>query len=287
MSRTSRGRGRHGGDDGQEPPITPRSAYSRQKRRAEALTMDLMMNLDAHTIASIKKEFVENGGEVDIYEFVRIMRTYLPDRAVKPDASAASETKADTQISRSMPRIRSGISLSHRRTSEPPTAPPVDERRPSRDLAAEMQLVANLCELFKEIDVNGDAMMEWDEFTSFIVDKAVVFRDDASVDAIAGYSPVHIAPVVEERSKRAVMGQPRKARGAPGKRRAPQFHNEVVENLRYIPRLNQLALLEQRNPVIKMVDASTFALKGELRGHDGIPEAVEYIETPSSYLISR
>lgn len=42
--------------------------------------------------------------------------------------------------------------------------------------------------------MNGDEVMEWDEFTSFIVDKAVVFRDDTSVDAIAEYHAVHIAP---------------------------------------------------------------------------------------------
>lgn len=48
--------------------------------------------------------------------------------------------------------------------------------------------------LRQEIDVNGDEVMEWDEFTSFIVDKAVVFRDDTSVDAIAEYHAVHIAP---------------------------------------------------------------------------------------------
>lgn len=34
----------------------------------------------------------------------------------------------------------------------------------------EVELVANLRELFLQIDVNGDGTMEWDEFTSYIVD---------------------------------------------------------------------------------------------------------------------
>ena len=39
----------------------------------------------------------------------------------------------------------------------------------------ERALVANLDDLFREIDINGDGDMEWEEFTSFIVEKAVVF----------------------------------------------------------------------------------------------------------------
>ena len=39
-----------------------------------------------------------------------------------------------------------------------------------RESIDEFQLVSNLVELFAQIDVNGDGTMEWDEFTSFIVD---------------------------------------------------------------------------------------------------------------------
>lgn len=278
--------------------MTPRSAYSAKKRRAETLTMDLMMNLDAHTIASIKKEFVENGGEVDIYEFVRIMRTYLPEhlevrKAGAGDADDAEDGKSSGDADRGgggASRTGGGWRASTRRLNEGAAAAQsaADEagmaRQQRQRSVSEMQLVANLCELFKEIDVNGDAMMEWDEFTSFIVDKAVVFRDDASVDAIAGYHPAHLPPVVEERSKR--MAVAKAVRGGT-KKRAPQFHNEVIENVKFIPRLNQLAVLEQRSPVVKMYNARTMGLAGTLKGHDGIPEAVEYLETPSSYLISR
>ncbi|GBG24373.1 WD repeat-containing protein 5-like [Hondaea fermentalgiana] len=40
------------------------------------------------------------------------------------------------------------------------------------------QLVSDLCELFAQIDVNGDGTMEWDEFTSFIVETGNVERMD-------------------------------------------------------------------------------------------------------------
>ncbi len=41
----------------------------------------------------------------------------------------------------------------------------------------EKQLVANLCELFAQIDINGDGSMEWEEFTSFIVDTGLTIKN--------------------------------------------------------------------------------------------------------------
>ncbi|KAG9392928.1 WD domain, G-beta repeat [Carpediemonas membranifera] len=38
--------------------------------------------------------------------------------------------------------------------------------------------VGNLCEMFEEIDVNGDGEMEWDEFMSFIIEEAAVSKSD-------------------------------------------------------------------------------------------------------------
>ena len=34
----------------------------------------------------------------------------------------------------------------------------------------EVELVANLIELFEQIDINGDGVMVWNEFTSYCVE---------------------------------------------------------------------------------------------------------------------
>jgi hypothetical protein len=39
------------------------------------------------------------------------------------------------------------------------------------------EVVANLCDLFAQIDINGDGNMEWDEFTSFIVETGMAASD--------------------------------------------------------------------------------------------------------------
>ena len=51
----------------------------------------------------------------------------------------------------------------------------------------EKQLVCNLCELFAQIDINGDGTMEWDEFTSFIVEMGMASHDHQP-DAIQKYN---------------------------------------------------------------------------------------------------
>jgi hypothetical protein len=39
------------------------------------------------------------------------------------------------------------------------------------EVSRQKEVTANLVELFREVDINGDGEMEWDEFTRFIVEK--------------------------------------------------------------------------------------------------------------------
>ena len=50
--------------------------------------------------------------------------------------------------------------------------------------ADRQSMVHDLIELFDEIDVNGDQMMEWDEFTEHIVEKAVRHCFSAPLDVV-------------------------------------------------------------------------------------------------------
>lgn len=51
---------------------------------------------------------------------------------------------------------------------------------------------------------------------------------------------------------------------APTDRDRKGFHNEIIESIKFVPRINQLAVVEQRSSVIKMYDARTFRLVGKL-----------------------
>ena len=51
----------------------------------------------------------------------------------------------------------------------------------------EVDLAVALCDLFRQIDINGDGTMEWDEFTSFIVEMGMASHDHQP-DAIQKYN---------------------------------------------------------------------------------------------------
>eukprot|EP01028_Stygiella_incarcerata_P005929 TRINITY_DN2443_c0_g2_i3.p1 TRINITY_DN2443_c0_g2~~TRINITY_DN2443_c0_g2_i3.p1 ORF type:complete len:1053 (+),score=260.96 TRINITY_DN2443_c0_g2_i3:311-3160(+) len=58
-------------------------------------------------------------------------------------------------------------------------------------IRSEAQIVSDLCELFSEIDFNGDGSVEWDEFTTFLIESAKV--QHFSVNRIKEYSPIELA----------------------------------------------------------------------------------------------
>lgn len=47
--------------------------------------------------------------------------------------------------------------------------------------------VRRLVLLLLEVDINGDGMMEWDEFTRFVVVKAQLHHAQMSIDQLAEY----------------------------------------------------------------------------------------------------
>lgn len=53
-------------------------------------------------------------------------------------------------------------------------------------------LVRNLTELFNQIDVNDDKLLEWVEFTNHIIELGMVRKDRVFIDAIKNYN---ISPI--------------------------------------------------------------------------------------------
>lgn len=111
------------------PQLSPRSMFTRKNQRREQASMQLMTHLDASRVKLVKQAFEENGGSVDLYEFVRTMQKHLPPFVYQDSGSSDGGIAAKL-------------------TPE--------------------ELTANLVELFEEVDVNGDGDMEWEEFTRFM-----------------------------------------------------------------------------------------------------------------------
>ncbi len=57
----------------------------------------------------------------------------------------------------------------------------------------ERKLIRVLIMLFDEIDLNGNGLLEWDEFTNYIIEKATVLNNiKHKSDEVKNYTPAHI-----------------------------------------------------------------------------------------------
>ena len=55
-----------------------------------------------------------------------------------------------------------------------------------------MEITLGLIDLFKEIDVNGDATMEWEEFSNHIIELGLIRKDRTFTNVIKNYNPSDI-----------------------------------------------------------------------------------------------
>ena len=205
---------------------TPRTRMWKQKRRSAQIIVDVMTCLDAEKVASIQREFVKHpDNAVDVREFVRIMEDHLENFGALREQMYQGVTRSEEEI----------------------------------DEVTRTDLLLNLRELFDEIDINGDKLMEWTEFTAFIAEKASL-TNAIGLDAITEYRET-----VRDPGARRV------------KKRAKPF-----QQCYYVQPLDAVAALDDHLPVVYMYSAEDGSPLAELKSAEvtGMPTAMEYIGKP-------
>lgn len=137
--------------------ITPRTRYN---RRARALEGDALKIVNQVNMSSFRRQFQAQRGKVDIITFITMMQRALHNNSTTTTVSP-SRTAAK------------GVLAATRPTKERAVAPtPQQQQQQSWQLEVDgAEMTARLVELFREIDLDGDGLIVWDEFTRFIVDK--------------------------------------------------------------------------------------------------------------------
>ena len=120
------------------------------------------------------------------------------------------------------------------------------------DFSEKVALVANLQELFDQVDVNGDQRMEWEELTSFIVDQQ-------------HSGPMNEAPLPKYKWVEPIQDQTRLR------------SEQSLERVFYLPSLDCIVLCERPSPVASIYSTKASACLHELRGHKAEVLAVEHI----------
>lgn len=119
---------------------------------------------------------------------------------------------------------------------------------------SESEMAANLVELFKEVDVNGDGDLDWEEFTRFMVEKAALFKESQALDRVLQYS--HNTTLETTGAHR---------------------HHESIDALAVLPRYRQFACVENHSPLIALYSARSGELVSTMKCN-AVPLNVCYIE---------
>ena len=111
--------------------------------------------------------------------------------------------------------------------------------------------IAALIEMFRDIDVNGDEVMEWEEFTSHLVQLASTYGEDTTGSQLPHFTP----SIVEDVST----------------------HDRVCDVVRYVPALKKIVLFERNSRRFKVYSTDLKALT-TVRGHRAPLLCCEYWE---------
>jgi hypothetical protein len=111
------------------------------------------------------------------------------------------------------------------------------------DIKDKVGLVKNLIELFKQIDVNGDETLEWDEFSNHIIELGMVRKDKTFIDAIKNY---YASDIVDD-----------------------EKHDTEVEHLYFIEKLKHLLVMERDSKRFKVYDCKTGKFKQNVPDKSG------------------
>ena len=185
-----------------------------------------MTCLDAEKVASIQREFARHqDNAVDAKEFVRIMEDHLENFGVLREQMYQA----------------------------------IDRNEDELDAVTRADLLLNLRELFDEIDINGDGLMEWTEFTAFISEKAGL-TNAIGLDAITEYRQTPNDPSALHTRKRS----------------------KPLHKCYYIQPLDAIATCDDCTPSVQLFSAENGSLLADLYSPDiaGMPMAMEYVGTP-------
>ena len=122
------------------------------------------------------------------------------------------------------------------------------------DPAAQIRMVRQLVDLFRQIDVNNDKSLEWVEFTNHIIELGMVRKDRVTIDAIKNYQPSPIKDIK---------------------------HDTEIEHMFYLEKLQYLIVMERDARRFKVYNARTGKWRQNVpekaTGNSGAFTAADYV----------
>ncbi len=185
--------------------LSPRSRYAHERQESGTFTSELMLMLNPHRVSEIKQAFTNESGRsrlLNLHQFVKIIMTTVQDFLL-------------------------------------PATPENTLLTPPSGLLTPAEFSQNCCEIFQQIDTDGDNCVEWKEFSAYLVN-------------IASSNQVkHNLQHKKYRQLSQGSRTPPPPTGGGFKKPLP-LQRRPMTKLLHIPHCNLIAALDQASPVVNL-----------------------------------
>lgn len=128
-------------------------------------------------------------------------------------------------------------------------------------LSQDDELKSKLVDLFREVDVDGDGLIEWNDFIRFVVEKSTLFNQQDELQSIAPYE--HIQQQNESQHR----------------------HRNMIDRIVPIPDQSLVAVTEQHSNVVQIYNARSGSWYASFKTK-AVPLSLVYIEPQQSLLVA-
>jgi len=233
---------------------------------------DIMMLLDTENVQQLRKEFSKQEEGLTMEEFVYVMKRFVLRAIATADYNKQERLHQNQQhLSSSSTTTLPFNSIFSQQSANKKTKEKRTNSKNSNKLEQiipewmydEAQLVSAIVELFNQIDINGDGEMEWEEFTSFIVDSGLA-ENEHDPNAIQLYHPLPSS-----------------------KWEDLSLHAMPIEHNYYFPSTDMIGVVEAQSQSLKLYTGRNCVYKTELRpGNNATVLAGHHMSILNQYVLT-
>ena len=212
--------------------------------------LDIMSMLHKTKLKIIENDFASRDKGLKLKEFLTVMLEHLDYESDLPlDKGRSKLFSAESEENTERGGRKDGENAFLKMGSKNEE---IEKQRKMMKEKIKKKITINLIDLFKEIDVNGDETMEWEEFSNHIIELGLLRKDRTFRNVIKNYYP---SELIADHEK----------------------HETEIEKLYYFESIRNLIVLEKDSPKFKVYNSNNSELLCEVNAHKGAILAAEIL----------
>ncbi|KAJ8614616.1 hypothetical protein CTAYLR_008986 [Chrysophaeum taylorii] len=217
---------------------------TKPKEDEDGFVSEIMLSLDTDKVRMLRLEFERRGPDgLTLPQFCHVMKMCLLGESYSQQQSSQTTSKGARRGSVQQTQSKKNAADAQSRLAAMPDA----------------TLVENFCEFFAAVDIDGNGNLDWEEFTSYVVER-VMASHDQSPNSIQPYT----ACDVKEATSRSTS---------------------VVKQLHYFQKNDTIVTLDEHSPEFR-VYSSKLDLRLTVVRPEGLIVCIDYIPKAKQYVIS-